>query len=147
MNSGRSPRKRILLDINVMLDVLLDRKPFAKAASAVWAFVEQGAVTGLLSAHAITTLHYLNAREVGLADARETSDALLSVFDVAPVDRAVIDSALALGWNDFEDAVTAAAAKRAKCDVVVTRNPKDFRRSPVRVLTPAEVVAWLEAGR
>jgi len=139
--------KRLLLDVNVMLDVLLDRKPFGEAASAVWVFVEQGVVEGFLSAHAITTLHYLNAREVGSAVARGTADALLTVFDVATVDRGVLDSALALGWHDFEDAVTAAAAKRARCDIIVTRNPKDFRRSPVRVLTPPEVVAWLEAGR
>jgi predicted nucleic acid-binding protein len=139
--------KRLLLDVNVMLDVLLDRRPFADAASAVWALVERGVAEGYISAHAITTLHYLNARDVGAVTARETADALLTVFDVAPVDRSVLNAALALGWNDFEDAVTAAAARRAQCDVIVTRNPKDFRRSPVRVLTPIEVVAWLEAAR
>ena len=75
--------------------------------------------------------------------ARQTTDALLSVFDVAGVDAAVLNAALALNWTDFEDAVTAAAAKRAKCDALVTRNPSDFKRSPVRVLTPSEAVAWL----
>jgi predicted nucleic acid-binding protein len=139
--------RRILLDVNVMLDVLLDRQPFADAASAVWAFAERGVVAGFLSAHAVTTIHYLNARAVGSTAAGETANALLTVFDVAPVDRAVLDSALAFGWEDFEDAVTTAAAKRAQCDAIVTRNPKDFPRSPVRVLTPVEVVAWLEAGR
>lgn len=139
--------KRLLLDVTVMLDVLLDREPFADAASAVWAFVERGEVAGFLSAHAVTTIHYLNARAVGSTAAGETIDALLTVFAVAPVDRAVLDSALAFGWEDFEDAVTAAAARRAQCDAIVTRNPKDFRRSPVRVLTAVEVVAWLEVGR
>jgi predicted nucleic acid-binding protein len=138
--------KRLLIDVNVMLDVLLDRRPFADAASAVWTFVERGVAEGYLSAHAITTLHYLNAREVGAVTARETADALLTVFDVAPVDRGVLNAALALGWDDFEDAVTASAARRAQCEVIVTRNPQDFRRSPVRVLTPSEVVAWLETA-
>ena len=54
-------------------------------------------------------------------------------------------SALALGWGDFEDAVTAAAARRAKCHAIVTRDPKGFPRSPVRVVTPDEAVAWLAA--
>jgi len=109
----------------------------------VWAAVEQGEAEGLLSAHAVTTLHYLNARAVGARAARETTEALLSVFNVAGVDEAVLASALALGWPDFEDAVTAAAARKAKCDAIVTRNPRDFAKSPIRVLAPSEAVAWL----
>ncbi len=139
--------KRVLLDVNVVLDVLLDRKPFASSAAAVWSAVEEGRATGLLSAHAVTTIHYLNAREVGPRQARGTTEALLSVFEVACVDGTVLGAALALGWNDFEDAVTAAAARRAKCDAIVTRNPRDFKGSPVRLLAPAEAVAWLETAR
>ena len=135
--------RRLLIDVNVVLDVLLDRRPFAESSSAVWAAVEQGEAEGLLSAHAVTTLHYLNARAVGARAARETTEALLSVFNVAGVDEAVLASALALGWPDFEDAVTAAAARKAKCDAIVTRNPRDFAKSPIRVLAPSEAVAWL----
>lgn len=139
--------KRVLLDVNVVLDVLLDRKPFADPSSEVWAAIERGEAEGLLSAHAVTTLHYLNAKAVGVRMATETTDALLSVFGVAPVDEAVLRSAVSLEWKDFEDAVTAAGARRAKCDAVITRNPRDFKGAPVRVLTPAEAVAWIEASR
>jgi hypothetical protein len=51
--------------------------------------------------------------------------------------------AATLRWADFEDAVTAAAAHHADCDALVTRNLGDFKRSPVRVLAPAEAAAWL----
>lgn len=138
--------KRVLIDVNLILDVLLDRKPHVAFASAVWAAVEEGRAVGMLSAHAVTTIHYLNARAVGERAARETTDALLSVFDVAEVDEGVIRTANAFGWKDFEDAVTAAAAQRAKCAAIITRNPKDFKGSPVRVLSPAEAAAWLAAA-
>ncbi|MGE0360128.1 MAG: PIN domain-containing protein [Vicinamibacterales bacterium] len=138
--------KRVLLDVNVVLDVLLDRAPFAEAASALWAAIERGRAEGLLSAHAVTTIHYLNARAVGPKLAHDTTDALLDVFDVAPVDGAVLRAAVGLGWKDFEDAVTAAAARRARCDALVTRNRRDFARSPIRVLSPAEAAAWLAVG-
>ena len=59
----------------------------------------------------------------------------------------MLNAALALNWNDFEDAVTTAAAKRAKCDALVTRNPRDFKGSAVRVLTPSEALAWLASSR
>lgn len=139
--------KRVLLDVNVVLDVLLDRKPFAELSSAVWAAIERGEAEGLLSAHAVTTLQYLNAKAVGPKAAAETTEALLSVFDVAAVDEAVLRSAVGLRWPDFEDAVTAASARRAKCDAVVTRNPRDFKGAAVRILTPAEATAWIETSR
>jgi predicted nucleic acid-binding protein len=135
--------KRILIDVNVILDVLLDRRPFVNAASAVWTAVETGRAEGLLSAHAVTTIHYLNERSKGAAMAREATDALLSVFGVAAIDEGVMRTANAFGWSDFEDAVTAAAAQRAKCTALVTRNTGDFKRSPVRVFTPAEAASWL----
>ena len=138
--------KRLLLDVNVVLDVLLDREPFADDSSAVWSAIEQGDADGMLSAHAVTTLHYLNTKVVGPRMATGTTEGLLSVFEVAAVDEHVLRSAIALEWNDFEDAVTAAAAKRAKCDAVVTRNPRDFKGSPTRVLTPAEAIAWLQSS-
>ena len=135
---------KILLDVNLILDVLLDRKPHADAASLVWEAIETGRAEGYLSAHAVTTIHYLNARAVKAAMARETTTALLSVFSVAPVDEGVLAEAAALGWADFEDAVTAAAARAARCDALVTRYPADFKRSPVRVLTPEQTAAWLQ---
>lgn len=138
--------RRVLIDVNVVLDVLLDRAPHADSASEVWRAIEEGRAEGCLSAHAVTTVHYLNAQAVGVRQGRETTEALLSVFEVAGVDAVVISAALALGWNDFEDAVTAAAARRAKCDALVTRNPRDFKGSPVRVLAPPEAAAWLTNG-
>ena len=134
---------RLLFDVNVVLDVLLDRAPFADASSTTWETVERGRADGVLSAHAVTTIHYLNSRAVGARAARRTTDSLLDVFGVAPVDETVLRSALGLGWPDFEDAVTAAAARRARCHAIVTRDPKGFPRSPVRVVTPDEAVAWL----
>jgi predicted nucleic acid-binding protein len=138
---------RLLLDVNLVLDVLLNRGPHASAASEVWEAVETGRARGFLSAHAITTVHDLNAKAVGAKAAAETTNALLSVFEVAAVDDGVIRAAVALGWRDFEDAVTASAAQRARCSALVTRNPRDFKKSPVRVLTPIEAAAWLGATR
>ena len=135
--------KRLLLDVNLILDVLLDRKPHADDASAVWEAVETGRATGYLSAHAVTTVHYLNAKAVGSKMAGSTTDALLSVFDVSVVDEAVLRAAAALNWKDFEDAVTTSAAIRSRCDAIVTRNPKDFAKASIRVMAPREAAAAL----
>jgi predicted nucleic acid-binding protein len=135
--------KRVLFDTNVVLDVLLDRQPYAEASAAAWAAVETGVTEGMLPAHAVTTLHYLIRKEMGAIKAKRVLSGILRVFAVAAVDSAVIQKALQLPFSDFEDAVTAAAARLAGCACIVTRDPKGFRGSPVRVLTPEAVIPLL----
>jgi predicted nucleic acid-binding protein len=131
--------KKVLVDTNVILDVLLDRQPHA-GASAVWAAIESGSVAGLLADHAITTIHYLMRRELGNACAKRMIAAMLRVFGVASIDGPVIQLALDLPLSDFEDAVTAAAAQLALCDYIVTRDPKGFRGCGIRSLLPEAAV-------
>lgn len=135
--------KRVLFDINVILDVLLDRKPYAEASAAAWAAIETGAAEGFLAGHAVTTIHYLIRREMGRAKAKRILSAMLRVFSVAAVDSGVIQEALQLPLSDFEDAVTVAAARFAGCDCIVSRDPKGFRGSSVRCLTPEAVMPLL----
>jgi predicted nucleic acid-binding protein len=135
--------KRVLFDTNVVLDVLLDRQPYVEASAAAWAAVETGVAEGMLAAHAVTTIHYLVRKERGNAKARRIVSAILRVFGVAAVDAAVLQEALELPWPDFEDAMTAAAARAAGCEFIVTRDPRGFRGSPVRSLTPEAVTPLL----
>ena len=135
--------KRVLFDTNVVLDVLLDRQPYVEASAAAWAAVETGLSDGLLAAHAVTMIHYLVRKEMGAIKARRIILAILSVFGVAAIDGAVLQEALQLSFSDFEDAVTAAAARVAGCECIVTRDPKGFRGSPVRSLTPEAVTPLL----
>src|ERR1039457_1155194 len=81
--AGRSTSMKVLVDVNVVLDVLLDRQPHYAASATVWSAIESGAVEGLLSAHAVTTIHYLVCKNAGAAKARQTLTAILQVFGVA----------------------------------------------------------------
>lgn len=82
-------------------------------------------------------------KERGNAKAKRIVAAVLSVFKIAPVDGAVIQEALQLPFADFEDALTATAARSADCDYVVTRDLKGFRGSPVHPLLPEAVTPLL----
>ena len=137
---------RTLFDTNVVLDVLLDRWPFVDASAVVWAAAETGATEGVLAAHALTTIHYVLRSELGVAKTRRVVSAILTVFGVADVDAAVIHDALQLSFSDFEDAVTAAAARLAGCDYIVTRDPRGLRGFSIRCLTPEAAVPLLRNG-
>ena len=97
----------------------------------------------MLAAHAVTTIHYLIRKERGNAKARRIVSDILRVFKVAAVDGAVVEEALQLPFSDFEDAVTASAARLAGCDYIVTRDPKGFRGTAIRALTPEALLPLL----
>ena len=73
---------------------------------------------------------------------REAQDAavdfILNNFTIVPCDKTILSSARTLRFADYEDAVVAAAAKKAQCAYIITRNKRDFANSPVPALTPGE---------
>jgi predicted nucleic acid-binding protein len=137
---------KLALDTNVVLDVLLERAPFAEPARRLWSAVETRKAEGVVAAHTLTTVWYLVAQSKGRASARGVVGLLARVFGVAKVDTQVVGRALALEFDDFEDAVCAAAAEAASCDLIVTRDRKDFGNSPVTAVDPLTAVAMVEDG-
>ena len=135
--------KPLLLDLNVMLDVILERQPGADAASALWAAIEGGQGRGLIPAHGVTTIFYLLEKARGASFAREGVERLITVFGVAAVNDAVVRRALVLAWPDFEDAVCAAAAEASGCEAIVTRDPDGYPNASLPVIDPAAALSWL----
>ncbi len=138
--------RRVLFDINVVLDFVLDRSPHAAPAALLWAAAERNEIEAFLPAHGITAVFYLVARQHDQRFARRVLEDLLLVPSVAPVDGPILRRALALGWSDFEGAVCAAAAEGVGCDAIISRDPRGFPRSPVRVLEPRAALALLREG-
>lgn len=130
----------ILVDVNVVMDVLDRREPHFAASLKVVDRVTQGRLGACLSAHGVTTLHYLVSRVNGRQEARETIDWALRHFEIAAVGASELKRAHTLNWPVFEDAVVAAAAESAGCRAIVTRNASDFRGSPVPAMHPEELV-------
>ena len=125
------------------MDVLLERLPFVDESAQVMDQVVRGAVTGLICAITVTTIFYLTSREVGGEEAMRHIQKLMNLYEIAPVTRSVLDAAMTSNSPDFEDAVLAQAAHQAGAQAIVTRNLKDFAKSPVRAYTPRQ---WLAMG-
>lgn len=137
---------RLLLDTNVLLDAVLGRAPFADDALALFAAAETGRLTGLVGATSLTTVHYIARKAFGDARAIESVARLVRVFEVASVTRAVFEDAVAAPLGDFEDAVLAHAGAHAGATGVVTRDPTGFAGGPLRVYTPADLLAALSSA-
>ena len=136
---------RILFDTNVILDVLLDREPFSSSAAKLFSKVEKGEITGYVCATTITTLHYLTSKVIGADAAIEEINKLMMLFEVAPVNRAVLDAALTSGFKDFEDAVVHESGVYKETQGIVTRDLNGFKKSKIPIYSPEELSIMLES--
>lgn len=134
---------RLLVDIDVVLDIVLVRTPWAAEAASLLSAVEAGRAEGYVAGHTITTIHYVVERVKGRSVAANAVTDLLRIVRVVPLGDPDFQQALILGLNDFEDAVQAAAALQVGADFLVTRNARDFRGIPVQVRSAGEVLALL----
>lgn len=133
--------RKILLDLNVLLDVLQRREPHFRNAVQVLNRVVAGELVGYIPGHGVTTIYYLVQRARGSEEADKAVDWLLGKLEVVPETTSTFLRARGLGFQDFEDAVVASAAEQAKCDLIITRNVDDFGHSPVTAVTPREFKA------
>jgi predicted nucleic acid-binding protein len=131
-----------------MVDLLLAREPWFGQAKAMWDARDAQLLECAVPASTLTDLYYICQKPdlLGPAGAKRAIEMIIDRFEIIPVDRATLVSALGLQGPDFEDNVQTACAIIAKVDMIITRNRADFRTSPVLVIEPAEVISHLSVS-
>ena len=132
---------KILVDTNILLDVLLEREGLVDESQAVLDWCEAHPGNGWIAWHTLANLYYIGLKTAGKKEAERFVDEILDVFEVCPADSHAARTARSLPISDFEDALQVAAGQMARVERIVTRNRKDFRRSPIAAVTPREFLA------
>ena len=135
----------VMVDTNVVLDVLANREPYCGDAQQLFTAIDSGHIKGYLCATTLTTIQYLLRKSVSLKETEKYIRLLLRLFEVASVNRQVLEAAIESNFNDFEDAVLYEAARAAEVDLVVTRNLRDFKWADnIPVVDPPSLLAQLD---
>ena len=137
---------RVLLDVNVILDAMLQRPPWHTEADAILQAAALGQVTCVTTPLSLATIFYIGRRVVGTTEARAAVQKYLVAFAILPIDQQTLLDADALPGNDFEDNILIAAAIEASLDAIVTRNGADFAHSSIPVWDPAELLKRLSGS-
>lgn len=135
---------RVLIDSNVILDALQNRKPFNNCAKEVIRCASNNVYDACLVSSCITDIYYIHHKYTH--DNKKTKEAisiLLEIFDVIDTNKNDVINALNSNISDYEDAVLVESAYRNKVDVIVTKNKKDFKNSKVKAVTPEELLKSL----
>ena len=127
----------VLIDTDVILDFFFDREPYSEYAAQVFNLCEAQKIKGFATAVAISNTYYL-LRKIGKHDLIiEKLKQLLTIIDIAEMDKKVVLNALNSQFKDFEDALqNFSALEKGTIKVILTRNIKDFKKSTLAVMTP-----------
>lgn len=129
--------KQLLLDTDVILDALFDRKPYSEAAIRVLDLCEKKQIKGYITPVCLSNTYYLLRRTASHKKVIEHLKELMKILEIAAIDKEIIKKALESKFNDFEDALqNFAAEKHSKISVLLTRNLKDYKNSNLAVATP-----------
>lgn len=132
---------RLFFDTNILLDVLLKRPGHFDASAKLWTAAESAQIQGYISAISFNNVYYIVHKTAGADTARKVMAALRDSFAAVDCTGQILNQAIDARIKDFEDAIQYFSAIQAKCDYLLTRNPKHFPSAGIAVQTPEEFLA------
>lgn len=126
---------RVLIDTNIVLDVLLNRKPFSTSSAEIFKLAEQGSVEAFLTSNSVTDIVYILQRAYKMDFIKSNLLIMFGFVKILNVSSSDIINAFEIDTADFEDAVVMQCANRVNADYIITRFTGDFKKSPVNSIT------------
>ena len=133
--------KRLFIDTNVLLDILLQRAPFLKDSAKVVDMGMSNRLQLVSTALTFSTCVYVARKHLGYGVAIENVKMLEKYFEIAPMTHSQLRAALYSNMPDIEDMLQYQSAVDAHCDVVVTRNVQHFPQQPIPSMTPTDLLS------
>ena len=130
---------KVLLDTNIVIDNLARRDEYEESLQ-ILELCENSVLEGVVTTVTIMDLMYILRKHLDPADVRDAVQMLLQVVDIVPALKSDINTALTGEFSDFEDAVQASCAARAKADYIITRNTKHFVKSSMPAILPGDML-------
>lgn len=131
---------KVLIDTNIILDVLCNRKEFIENSAKIFKLCEVKKIEGYISALSIPNIVYIMRKELDSEKIRDVLANLSLIFTIIDLKADDTRKAAFMNFKDYEDALQSASAVRTKMDFIVTRNIKDFVGSKVIAVTPSELL-------
>ena len=138
--------KQIFLDTNVIIDFLADRKPFSVAAAQIFNFAILGKIKLYISAVSYNNIYYILRQSFSNAETIKLLDELSEITEIADVTKSIIKKSLKSDLKDFEDAIQYnCALSLHKIDFIITLDTKDFKKTALPIMNPAEALSLIES--
>lgn len=129
----------LFIDIDVIIDFLIDRKPHSREAAVIFTFIDQKKIKGYASSLTFSNLYYVLRKIESHNKVKSKLESLSNFIGILKVEKQTIKEALESDFPDFEDTIQYfSALDSKKIDVIITRNTKDYKKSDIPVMTPGD---------
>jgi len=136
--------KKIFLDSDVLLDLLLDREPFMDDIAGIIEDSLSSDIKLCVSPITVTNINYIVGKLENQKKADTQRKKILKIVQVENVGQSIISKASNSKFKDFEDAVQNYCAEESGHQIIITRNTKDYKESNLSILTPKEYLAKIK---
>lgn len=126
--------QRIFLDTNIVIDFLGEREGFYEAAAKIITLADHKEIKMFTSPSSISNTYYLLSKYENTKMALEKIRKFKVLCSISIMDDEVIEKAINSDFKDFEDAMQYFSAIASNCDLIVTRNEKDFKNAMIPVM-------------
>lgn len=138
---------KVFLDTNVMIDLIIQRKPFFEQIAEITTIAEKNKIELFTSSLSFVNTFYVaskvNSKELVL----ETLKKFRIICNVSIIDELNIDKSLISDFEDFEDAVQYNSAIHHECDYIITRDKKGFKNSKITVMNSEEFLVYFKKSK
>lgn len=117
---------KVFIDTNIFLDILCRREQFVDDALSIFDMAVDDRIELLISDLSIANIKYITRKEIPTDKFYDLIQTFRPIFNIVPLGADVVDRAISLKANDFEDALQYFSAVQAGADCLITRNIKDF---------------------
>lgn len=133
---------KVLVDTNIVIDLLAQRKEFYDEAAKLFSLSDKKEIHLTISSLTFANTNYILSKQRSAKEAREILRKFKVLVEVINLDDKIIELALSDDkFTDFEDGLQYYSALENNVDIILTRNKKDFKNSKIPVLTAKEYLA------
>ena len=138
---------KVMVDTCISLDFIQQRELFFNDARDLFAAIADEKIEGYVSVKSLVDIHYV-AKHILHDEAvvRPILQNLLSLLRLVDSRADEASKALISNITDYEDALMAQTAAANSMDYIVTRNVRDYRNSPVKAITPADLMKTINGN-
>lgn len=130
---------KLFIDTDVIIDFLIDRKPFSREAAIIFTLIERKKLKGYASSLTFSNLYYILRKFESHTRVISKLDNLSRLLSLLKVDGQIIRNAINSGFPDFEDSIQYFCASGfKKIEVIITGNTGDYKNSELPVMTPGD---------
>ena len=126
--------QNIFLDTNIVLDFLGERAEFYESVAKVLTLADKKKIKVFTSPTSIGNTFYVLSKYENSKVALEKIRKFKLLCSISVMDEEVVEKAINSDFKDFEDAMQYYSAISANCDLIITRNEKDFKNSMIPVM-------------